>query len=87
MIENEEKIKRSRKWVLALMVIIIATVAAFVPPLLSTWVFKDTSRVVILTGTEWVSVITLVTGAYIGGNVWQRKVEIENGKTKENAEA
>lgn len=72
---NGERRQMSRKWALALLVVILATVGAFIPPLVSAWIFKAAKPLVILTGTEWVSVITMVTAAYIGGNVWQKHVE------------
>jgi len=65
----------SRKWHLALLVVILATIGAFLPPLVSAWLFAAEKPLVLLSGTEWVSVITLVTGLYIGGNVWQKNVE------------
>lgn len=65
----------SRKWYLAILVVILATVGAFVPPLVSAWLFGADKPLVVLSGAEWVSVITLVTGLYIGGNVWQKHVE------------
>lgn len=72
---NGEKRQMSRKWALALLVVILATVGTFIPPLVSAWIFKAAKPLIILTGTEWVSVITMVTAAYIGGNVWQKHVE------------
>jgi len=72
---GEYKRQMSRKWALALLVVVLATVGAFFPPLFSAWFFNAAKPLVIVSGTEWVSVITMVTAAYIGGNVWQKHVE------------
>jgi len=72
---NGLKTQRSRKWVLVLLVVSLATLGAFVPPLLSAWLFGAAKPLFLLSGAEWVSVITMVTAAYIGGNVWQKHVE------------
>jgi len=78
---KEYKKYQSRKWQLVMLVIILATLGAFVPPLLSAWVFKAKSALFLLSGTEWVSVITLVVSAYFGANVWQKKIEQNGGLT------
>lgn len=66
---------QSRKWRLALLVIFLATLGAFLPPIISLWIFENYKPLIILSGTEWVSVITLVVGLYIGGNVYQKHIE------------
>ena len=65
----------SRKWRLTLLILVLATVGAFVPPLLSAWLFGAVKPLVILSGAEWVSVVSLVAGAYCSTNVWQKHVE------------
>jgi predicted Na+-dependent transporter len=65
----------SRKWKLVLLVVILATLGAFLPPLVSAWLFGAEKPLVILSGTEWVSVVTLSVSAYFGANVWQKHVE------------
>lgn len=72
---KEYKKYQSRKWLLVLLVIILSTLAAFAPPLISLWIFKAKSALFLLSGTEWVSVITLVVSAYFGANVLQKKFE------------
>jgi len=66
---------QSRKWKLVLLVLIMATVSMFLPPLISAWLLKTAVPLVLISGTEWVSVVTLVVSAYFGMNVWQKKVE------------
>lgn len=68
----------SRKWKLVLLVVMLATVGAFLPPLISAWLLGAEKPLVILSGTEWVSVITLSVSAYFGANVWQKHVEKKN---------
>lgn len=65
----------SRKWKLIMMVVIVATVAAFLPPLVSAWLMGTDKPLVILSGTEWVSVVTISISAYFGANVWQKHVQ------------
>ena len=72
---KEAKIARSRKWFLVLSVFIITTLGVFLPPIISAWLFKAATPLVILTGAEYVSVVTLVVSAYFAGNIWQKKVE------------
>jgi hypothetical protein len=72
---KEYKKYQSRKWRLVIIVMVIATLGLFVPPLLSLWVFKASKALFLITGTEWVSVITLIVAAYFGANVWQKHVE------------
>lgn len=69
------KQQTSRKWILVVLVLTLATLCAFVPPMLSAWVFGAAKPLILLSGTEWVSVITMVTAAYIGGNVWQKHIQ------------
>jgi hypothetical protein len=65
----------SRKWKLVLLVVVLATVGAFLPPPISVWLLGADKPLVILSGTEWVSILTLVVSAYFGANVWQKHVE------------
>ena len=74
---NGVKTYRSRKWFLTLLITTIATIGTFLPPVISTWIFGDAKPLIILTGTEWVSVISMVAAAYIGGNVWQKREELK----------
>lgn len=80
---NEYKKTDSRKWKLILLVIAITTLGTFIPPILSAWVFHDSEVLFILTGTSFVTLISLILSAYLGANVWQKKVlKEEKDKTK-----
>lgn len=70
----EYKKTNSRKWKLVLLILLIATVGTFVPPLLSAWVFGASAPLFILTGGNFVTLITLLVSAYFGANVWQKHV-------------
>jgi hypothetical protein len=72
---KEYKRYQSRKWQLVIIVMVIATLGLFVPPLVSLWAFKASKALFLITGTEWVSVVTLIVAAYFGANVWQKHVE------------
>ena len=69
----------SRKWFLVIMVFFISTLAAFVPPLVSVWIFGASTPLVILSGVEYVSIISIAISAYFGANVFQKNVEYGNG--------
>lgn len=90
MSELQETKFRSRKWRLVLLVLGIAALALLIPPILSIWVFSATEALVILGGTEFVSLATLVVTAYFGANVWQKRIEGQNSlevKTSMNLSA
>jgi hypothetical protein len=70
---TEYKKTQSRKWRLVLIVIALATIGLFLPPLVSLWVLKADNALFLISGTEWVSVITLVVSAYFGANILQKK--------------
>ena len=76
----------SRKWKLILVVIALSTVGTFAPPLISSWIFKN-SPLVVISGTEYVSVLTLAVSAYFGANVLQKHITKGNQKDNENGEA
>lgn len=73
---------KSRKLSLLYIVIVLATVGAFAPPIIS-WVLalygKNSPPFEILGSTEWVSMISLVVTTYFGSNVWEKHVAISNG--------
>lgn len=74
----------SRKLVLLYIVVTLATLGAFVPPIVS-WVLalhgSHAPPFEILGSTEWVSMISLVVSTYFGSNVWEKHVAISNGIT------
>ena len=76
------EMKISRKLFLLYVVIILATVGAFAPPII-TWALalagKKTPPFEILGSTEWVSMISLVVSTYFGSNVWEKHVALSNG--------
>jgi hypothetical protein len=73
---------KSRKLSLLYIVIILATVGTFIPPIVS-WALalcgKNIPPFEILGSTEWVSMISLVVTTYFGSNVWEKHVAISNG--------
>lgn len=73
--DPEYKKTQSRKWKLVLLVLTIITIGTFAPPLLSAWVFGAASPLMIVSGAEFVSVVTLIVSAYFGANVLQKHVE------------
>jgi len=69
----EYKKTNSRKWKLVLLVLTIATIFTFVPPLISAWLFKA-EALFLLTGGHFVTLVTLIVSAYFGANVFQKHV-------------
>lgn len=69
----------SRKWLLVLLVFWVSTLILLAPPLLSIWVFGAKAPLIILSGTEFVSLTTLCLSAYFGANVIQRHIELRQG--------
>jgi hypothetical protein len=72
-IDNSESKYRSRKWYLTLLIIAICTIGTFVPPILSVWVLDEKTPLVILSGSEYVTLITLIISVYFGANVWEKR--------------
>ena len=79
--KKKNKSKASRKWKLVVAVVILAALGTFIPPVISAWIFKATNTLVILSGAEFVSLITLVVAAYFGANVWQKR-ELKKEKSE-----
>lgn len=84
----------SRKWRLVIYILVISIIGTFAPPLLSLWLFKAASPLFILTGGEFVTLVTLIVSAYFGANVWQKHVlkgevsiDTSNEKAKTNVTA
>lgn len=65
----------SRKWKLVLLIVWLSTLGCFFPPLLSVWLFDSLRPLVIISGTEYISLLTLAAATYFGANVLQKKVE------------
>ena len=66
---------QSRKWKLIWIVIVLVFIGTFAPPMLSMWVFGAPEALMIVSGTEFVSLLTLIISAYFGANVWQKHIE------------
>ena len=78
-LKKEEKMTNnntptSRKYKVILLLIFIATIMCFVPPVVSVMILKAAAPLIVLSGTEWVSVMTMICGFYFGANVWQKKI-------------
>lgn len=87
--DSTGQLATSRKWKLVLLIICLATIGSFIPPLISVWLFGAKSPLIILSGTEWVSVVTLGISAYFGANVWEKHVHnkhLENSSVAEYEE-
>jgi len=72
--ENKDNRTSSRKYKLTLYAFIAATIIVLFPPLISAFAFKALTPLVILTGTEYITLISMVFGTYFGANVWQAKL-------------
>lgn len=73
-IKLAEEIKTdSRKYKLTMLILLISTLICAVPPVISALVMK-VNTLIILSGSEWVSLISIILGFYFGVNVWQKKI-------------
>lgn len=81
---SEYKATDSRKYKLTLLIFAAATIMCLIPPLVSIFVFKlAVPGIVILSGTEWVSLMSILCGFYFGTNVWQKKIDGEVSITRD----
>lgn len=78
------KTPAGRKYGLAIMIFAAATLLCAVTPILSVFVFKLAAPLVLLTGSEWVTVMSMIGAFYFSANVAQKKlVNIVDGKVTE----
>jgi hypothetical protein len=81
-LEGWLRMNKSRKLFLLYVVLVLATLGAFAPPL-TVWICQICGKNVppfsILGSTEWVSMISLVVTTYFGSNVWEKHVALSNG--------
>ena len=64
---------QSRKYQLVVLIIALATLGTFIPPIVNLIIGTSLK---ILAGSEWVAVVSMVISAYIAGNVFQNRAEI-----------
>ena len=64
---------KSRKWILVLLVLVIATLGTFIPPIISMW-RNQAEPLQVLTGGNFVTIISIVLSAYFGFNVLEKRV-------------
>jgi len=76
----------SRKYKLILLIFLAATFMCVLPPVLSVFVFK-TEVLIILSGTQWVTVMSMISGFYFGANVIQKQITKADGTSEVNIEA
>lgn len=63
----------SRKYKLALLIFIITSLLCALPPCISVFIFKA-APLVILSGTEYVTILTTLMGIYFSANVYEKKI-------------
>ena len=81
---KENKRSVSRKYKLALLILIIASIICAVPPIVSVFFLKLATPLIILSGSEFVTIISLIAATYMAANVSQKKMT--NNKLPENQE-
>lgn len=85
--EENGNMLSSRKYLLAILIFAVATLLCGLPPTLSIFVFKNTTPLIILTGSEWVAVVSMIGAFYFGANVTQKTLlNGENGTTEKPTE-
>lgn len=75
----------SRKYKLAMLIFIMTSLLCAVPPCLSVFVFKATP-LIILSGTEYVTILSTLMGIYFSANVYQKKIISENPAQQQKEE-
>jgi hypothetical protein len=75
----------SRKYKLILMIFFAATLMCVLPPIFSI-IFKI-ETLILLSGTQWVALMTTLVGFYYGANVVQKKIIQSNGSVEVNIES
>lgn len=68
----------SRKYKITKNVLIAATVAFIVPPLVTFWFFPQ--PLTLMTSVEWISLVTGTMAIYNGSNVIEKKIAPEAGE-------
>lgn len=71
--EKPAEKNKSRKYRFILLVFIAATLMCAIPPILAVFVFKI-PPLVILSGGEWITIMSMLGGFYFGANVIQKKL-------------
>lgn len=78
----EEFVMKSRKLRLLIAIIVMATAAAFLPPLacwlLAFYLKKPILPLVLLTDGDWITVISIIVPAYIGALTWEKQIAMSN---------
>ena len=76
----------SRKYKLSLLIFIMTSLMCVVPPCISLFVFKTATPLIILSGTEYVTILTTLMGIYFSANVYEKKIvpqdKIESNKAQ-----
>lgn len=75
----------SRKYILTILIFLAGTLLCGLPPLLSVFIYNCSPALVVLSGTEWVTVITMLCGFYFGANVAQKKLMDKTSKNPNEA--
>jgi hypothetical protein len=63
---------KSRKYRFIILVFTAATVMCICPPVISVFFLKMANPLVILSGAEWITVMSMLGGLYFGANVIQK---------------
>jgi len=63
----------SRKWILTIAILAIATIMCFFPPIIAAIWLK--SNLTIMSAELWVVTVSIITGSYNLANVYQKKIE------------
>lgn len=72
-IKKFSKSPAGRKYGLAIMIFIAATILCAVPPCISIFVYKIQMPLILLSGSEWVTVMSMIGAFYFSANVAQKK--------------
>ena len=64
----------SRKYKITLLIFLTTSLICVLPPCLSIFLFKSTAPIIILSGAEYVTILTTLMGIYFSANVYEKKI-------------
>lgn len=64
----------SRKYKITLLIFITTSLLCILPPCLSIFLFKTATPLIVLSGAEYVTILTTLMGIYFSANVYEKKI-------------
>lgn len=65
----------SRKYKITLLIFFTTSLICALPPCLSVFIFKATAPLIIISGAEYITILTTLIGIYFSANVYEKKIK------------